>query len=105
MTIFDTRGEAFQRQFVREEELRFMARARRTKLFGLMIAERLGLAATEAADYATALVVADISTADDQALIGRVIADLDRAGVAGDPAELRARLAAFMVHAMEDVRR
>lgn len=104
MTIFDRRGEAFERQFAREEELRFMARARRDKLFGLWIAEKLGLAETAAADYALNLVLADLEAPGDRDVLLRALTDLAHAGIAVDPAELRGKLAQLGVTAMEQVR-
>lgn len=104
MTVFDRRGEAFERQFAREEELRFMARARRDKLFGLSVAEKLGLTGQEAADYALALVLADMEAPGDKDVLLRALTDLAKAGIAVDPVELRAQLAALSVAAAEQVR-
>jgi hypothetical protein len=42
MTTFDKREEAFERQFVHDEGVRFKALARRNKRLGLWAAERLG---------------------------------------------------------------
>lgn len=104
MTIFDRRGEAFERQFAREEELRFMARARRDKLFGLWIAAKLGLDEDAAADYALKLVLADMEAPGDKDVLLRALTDLAKAGIAGDPAELRSHLGALGVTAMEQIR-
>jgi hypothetical protein len=104
MTVFDRRGEAFERQFAREEELRFMARARRDKLFGLLVAEKLGLTGQEAADYALALVLADMEAPGDKDVLLRALTDLAKAGIAADPVELRAQLAALSVAAAVQVR-
>jgi hypothetical protein len=104
MTIFDRRSEAFQRQFAREEELRFMARARRDKLFGLWIAGKLGLGEDAAADYALTLVLADMEAPGDKDVILRALTDLAHAGIAAEPNELRCKLGALGVIAMEQVR-
>jgi len=42
MTTFDERKDAFERKFAHDEELRFKALARRNKLLGLWVAEKLG---------------------------------------------------------------
>ena len=47
MTTFDKREEAFERQFVHDEGVRFKALARRNKRLGLWAAERLGRTGTE----------------------------------------------------------
>lgn len=104
MTIFDRRGEAFERQFAREEELRFMARARRDKLFGLWIAAQLGLAEEAAADYALNLVLADLEAPGDRDVLLKALTDLAAAGIATEPAALRSKLGQLTVAAMEQVR-
>ena len=55
MTTFDKREEAFERQFVHDEGVRFKALARRNKRLGLWAAERLGRTGTEAESYAKVL--------------------------------------------------
>jgi hypothetical protein len=41
MTTFDKREEAFEKKFVIDEELKFKAEARRNRLLGLWVAEKL----------------------------------------------------------------
>ena len=43
MTTFDKREEGFEKKFAVDEELKFKAEARRNKLFGLWVANKLGL--------------------------------------------------------------
>ena len=52
MTTFDKREEGFEKKFAHDEELRFKATARRNRLLGQWAAEKLGLAAEEAARWA-----------------------------------------------------
>ncbi len=59
MSTFDRREEAFESKFAHDEELRFKAVARRNKLLGLWAAEKLGLGADKAQDYAKEVVRAD----------------------------------------------
>ena len=51
MTTFDKREEAFEKQFVVDEELKFKAEARRNHLLGLWAAAKLGLSGEAAASY------------------------------------------------------
>ena len=76
MTTFDEREKAFERKFVHDEELRFRATARRNKLFGLWIAEKLGFSGGEADDYAKTVVKADLQEAGDEDILRKVEADL-----------------------------
>ena len=43
MTTFDKREEGFENKFVHDEDLKFKAEARRDRLLGLWVAEKLGL--------------------------------------------------------------
>ena len=43
MTTFDKREEGFENKFAHDEEVRFKAEARRNRLFGLWVAEKLTL--------------------------------------------------------------
>ena len=45
MTTFDKREEAFEKKFALDEEQKFKAVARRNRLLGLWVAEKLGNAA------------------------------------------------------------
>ncbi len=63
MTTFDKREEGFEKKFVIDEELKFKADARRNKLLGLWVAEKLGMSGDAAAAYAKAVVSADFDSA------------------------------------------
>ena len=52
MTTFDKREEGFEKKFAHDEELRFKATARRNKLLGLWVAEKLGKTGADADAYA-----------------------------------------------------
>ena len=43
MTTFDKREEGFEKKFALDEEQKFKAEARRNKLLGLWVAEKLGI--------------------------------------------------------------
>ena len=42
MTTFDKREEGFEKKFALDEDLKFKAVARRNKLLGQLVAEKLG---------------------------------------------------------------
>src|SRR3954452_20201979 len=77
MSLFNDREDAFEKQFAHDEELRFKATARRNKLLGLWIAERLGKAGSEAEAYARSLVQADFQELGDRDVQRRVRQDLE----------------------------
>ena len=80
MTTFDKREEGFEKKFALDEELQFKANARRNKLLGTWVAEKLGLSGADAEAYAKAVVLADFEEAGDDDVFRKVRADLDAKG-------------------------
>lgn len=76
MTTFDDRETAFENKYVHDVEMQFKAVARRNKLLGLWAAGLLGLSGEEAAQYAAAVVKADLEEAGDEDVYRKVAADL-----------------------------
>ena len=81
MSTFDRRQEAFESKFAHDEELRFKAVARRNKLLGLWAAEKIGLDADKAQDYAKEVVRADFEEPGDEDVFRKIRRDFDEAGV------------------------
>ncbi len=92
MTTFDKREEAFERKFAHDEEMRFKLTARRNRLFGEWVAERLGKSGEAAKAYATEVVLADFEEIGDDDVLRKVRQDFGTAGLAVTDAELRAKL-------------
>jgi hypothetical protein len=103
MTTFDKREEAFENKFAHDEELKFKAEARRNKLLGLWVAEKLGLSGEAANDYART-VVAIFGDGGDAVVIGKVIDDLSVKGVAITEAQVRAKMDELMAQAIAQVK-
>jgi hypothetical protein len=103
MSTFDERRNSFEKKFANDEELRFKATARRNKLFGLWVAERLGQAGADADAYARSVVMADFEEAGDSDVLRKVRTDLEAAGKSVEDAELRRKMAEFLVLAAEDI--
>ena len=104
MTLFNEREDAFEKQFAHDEDLRFKATARRNKLLGLWIAERLGKSGDEAEAYARSVVLADFEEAGDADVLRKVRQDLDGAGNTTGDAELHAKLNELTARAIEEVK-
>jgi hypothetical protein len=104
MTAFDDRRNAFEKQFAHDEDLRFKATARRNKLFGLWLAERLGQSGEEAEAYARTVVLADFEEAGDADVLRKASRDLEGAGKAADETELKAKLLQLTERAIEEVK-
>ena len=56
MSTFDDREKGYEGKFAHDQELEFKAIARRDRLIGLWAAEKMGLEATTAGDYARAII-------------------------------------------------
>jgi hypothetical protein len=80
MTTFDKREEGFEKKFAHDEELMFKANARRNKLLGVWVAEKLGLSGADAEAYAKAVVLADFEESGEEDVFRKVRADLDAKG-------------------------
>ena len=103
MTTFDKREEGFERKFALDEELKFKAEARRNKLLGLWVAEKLGMTGEAAAAYAKEVVAADFEEAGDNDVVHKVTRDLAAKGEAITESELRARMDELMARAIAQV--
>jgi len=104
MTTFDKREEAFETQFVHDEEIKFKAGARRNKMLGLWVAEKLGLSGDAAADYSRAVVTAEIDAASDEAVVRKIMSDLAAKGVAMSEDQLRARMNELLAAAVTQIK-
>jgi hypothetical protein len=104
MSTFDKREESFEKTFVHEEELHFRAEARRNKLLGLWVAEKLGKTAEAAQAYAEELVAAEAEPNASDAVVARVLKDLAAAGVDQSEHQIRRTLDEFMAQAVAEIK-
>lgn len=84
-TMFDDREKAFEAKYVHDEEQRFLALARRDKLFALWTVGRLGLAGAAREQLIHNLLAVQGFPKHDAALLGIVDAVFAAAGA--DPAD------------------
>jgi hypothetical protein len=104
MTTFDKREEGFEKQFAHDEELKFKATARRNKLIGLWAAEKLGLAGAEAEAYAKAFVVADLESAGNHDVFGKIRQDFDAKGVSLSDHQIRRTMDELTARAVSEIK-
>jgi hypothetical protein len=104
MTTFDKREEGFERKFALDEEQKFKAEARRGRLLGLWVAEKLGLSGDAAASYAKDVVAADFTEPGDADVVRKVMTDLGAKGVAITEQELRAKMDELLAQAVVQVK-
>jgi hypothetical protein len=104
MTTFDKREEAFEKKFALDEEQKFKAIARRNKLLGLWVAEKLGISGDAAVAYAKEVVVAEFGAAGSAGVVRKVMGDLSAKGVAISEAELGVKMAELLALALTQVK-
>jgi hypothetical protein len=103
-TTFDKREEGFEKQFAHDEELRFKATARRNKLLGLWVAEKLGLSGNDANVYAKDVVMADFEEAGEDDVFRKVRKDLDDKKIAVADQDIRKTMVDLMGQAIEQIK-
>src|ERR1700712_5211328 len=104
MTTFDKREEGFEKKFALEEKQKFKAEARRNRLLGMWVAEKLGMSGDAATAYAKEVVAADFEEAGDGDVVRKVTADLGAKGVAITGPELRVKMDELMALAVMQVK-
>jgi hypothetical protein len=103
MTTFDKREEGFEKKFAHDEELRFKATARRNKLLGLWIAQKLGMSGADADAYAKEVVQSDFEEAGDDDVFRKVRKDLDAKGVSASDQEIKTQMIELMAQAVQQI--
>ncbi|AEP10168.1 DUF1476 domain-containing protein [Micavibrio aeruginosavorus] len=81
MSSFNDRKDAFENKFAHDEGLRFRVEARTCKLFGLWVAEQLGLNGADATTYAGEVVAANLEEAGFDDVKRKVRPDIDAKGL------------------------
>jgi hypothetical protein len=104
MSLFNDREDAFEKQFAHDQELRFKATARRNKLMGLWVAERLGKTGPEADAYAKTVVAADFEEPGDGDVLRKIRQDLESAGKTVNDTELGSKMQQLLIQAVEDIK-
>jgi hypothetical protein len=93
MSLLQDRERAFESLFAHEEEMRFLAGARRNRLFGTWAAELLGLRGAEREAYVRAFLRLHVERQPDEALIDKVRGDLRVEGIEAGEEHVRGALA------------
>jgi len=104
MSSFDKREEGFERKYALDEEQKFKAEARRNKLLGLWVAEKLGITGDEANAYAKEVVAADFEEAGDGDVMRKVVKDLGAKNVAITEQQIRVKMDELMAQAVMQVK-
>lgn len=76
----DERKDAFEKKYAHDQELMFKVEARTCKLFGLWVAEEIGLTGPDAETYAKTVVSANLEEPGFNDVKRKVIPDLQAKG-------------------------
>ena len=91
-------------QFALDEEQKFKAEARRNKLLGLWVADKLGITGDAASAYARDVIAADFEQPGDNDVVHKVMRDLAAKNVALTEPQLRAQMDVLMAQATAQVK-
>jgi hypothetical protein len=103
MTTFDKREEAFENKFAHDEDLRFKATARRNKLLGLWVTEKLGLFGKEASSYVESIVLANIEAVSDDDIVRKVLGDFGAVHVNVSESLIRQTMHELLARATKEI--
>lgn len=103
MNNFKDREKAYEAKFAHDAELRFKTEARRDKLLGLWLAEKMGKNSEDADAYAKEVVIADMEEAGDEDVIRKVLKDIDAAGLDITREQIEEKLSEYFVIAAEQL--
>lgn len=104
MTTFDDRERQEETRYKHDQELQFKARNRGNKLFGLWIAEQVGLQGEEAEQYARDIVMIDFQSPGDDDIMAKARADLAAKSKEMSDHLLQKRLQEFRQVALDQIR-
>ncbi|OGN42748.1 MAG: aldolase [Caulobacterales bacterium RIFCSPHIGHO2_01_FULL_70_19] len=104
MTTFDDREKGFESKYALDQEQEFKAVARRNKLLGLWAAQKMGLSAESAEQYASAVVRADFEQPGEEDVYRKIAQDLEGAGLTVSEGEIRRKMDELSSVAREQIR-
>lgn len=103
MTAFDDRAQAYEAKKAHDEEVEFKIIARRNKLLGLWVANRIHLPEADVEKYAVNMVESYIDRASDDELTRKIMEDFQKSGISLEKEELEDQLCRFHDLAREQV--
>ena len=103
MSIFDKREKAAETELVIDAQKQFRIDARRNKLLGAWVADKLGLAGEAKENYALEVVKSDMEEIGEEDVFRKVKADLDAAEINVSDDEIREKMQSFMAEAKQQI--
>lgn len=103
MNSFDDREKGFEAKYKHDQEIQFKVMARRNKLLGLWVAEKLGLSGGDADSYAKEVVASDFEKPGDEDVVEKVMGDLGNKGSDLTVKDIRKEMDRLMAVAQEQI--
>ncbi len=104
MASFEERGDAFEKKYAHDEQLKFKAEARRNKLLGLWAADKIGFTGEKAEEYAKEVIRADLEEPGDEDVFRKIRQDFDSHKVDQSDHQIRRTMEEKMVEAIEQIK-
>jgi hypothetical protein len=103
MSGFNKKEKAEEAKFIHGEEIDFKVSARRNKLLGLWVVERIGLTGKDAESYAIECIEADFMEPGSEDVVRKVKADLENASSDVSEQDLRNQMSSLEALAREQI--
>ncbi len=103
MTSFNDKEKAAENKYAHDKETEFKIRARRDKLLGFWVAEKMGLKSSAAEEYARALATLNIEHAHQESLLAKIKDDLNKGGAIISEHDIRAQMHHLLLAATQEV--
>jgi len=92
---FNDREKGFEAKFKLDQETEFAITARRNKLLGLWLGEKLGLNDSEISEFAASVVASDLEEPGDEDVIRKCMADIKERGADISDEDIRNKIIEF----------
>lgn len=103
MSSFDDRKKGFEAKFAHEEETLFKINAKRNKLLGEWVADKLNKTDKNKEDYILEVIKSDMAEPGDEDVFKKVKNDLSQAGLDNMDEEIRNKMNEFMESAKKAI--
>jgi hypothetical protein len=102
MSSWEDREHGFENKFAHDEELKFKAMAKRDKLLGLWVAEKIGKTGEDANAYAVSVVMADFEEVGEEDVFRKIRQDLP---ATVSDTEIRSHMYDLMIEAVSQIQK
>ena len=103
ISTFNDREKGFEAKFKLDQETEFRIAARRNKLLGLWLAEKLGLNESEIDDFVASVIASDLEEPGDEDVVRKCMASIQERGADINDDHIRDKIIQFTEEAHRQV--